>query len=118
MEGITIRERRIILVTVAVRYLEVPEEFIMNLTIDELFLESSGLNCTFDWVMIYDGHSTEGVRSYGKYCGRIDRFTIYGTTKKMMITAHTDGEIGKKGFRAVYQVTIPRTTHFSYCNIG
>lgn len=78
----------------------------MNLTIDEFYLESSNLNCTYDWVTIHDGYD-DNATVYGRYCGRLDKFTIYGTSRYMMIKAHSDGEIGKKGFRAVYQVTQP-----------
>ena len=86
-------------------YLEVPHEglFVMNLTIDELYMESSGEDCIYDYMMIYDGYS-ETNRSWGRYCGRRPRFVLYGTTNQMMITAVTDSSIGKYGFRAVYQV--------------
>ena len=86
-------------------YLEVPYEglFSMNLTIDDFYMESSGEGCRFDSMMIYDGYSEQN-RSWGKFCGRIPRFTLYGATNQMMITAKTDGYIGKYGFRAVYQV--------------
>lgn len=98
----------------------------MNLTIDEMFLESSGPNCTFDWVMVYDGHPAKitddiampGVKTYGKYCGRMDRIVVYGSGTQMMVVAHTDSEIGKRGFRAVYQVCsllTPPYTIFILC---
>ncbi|ELT92799.1 hypothetical protein CAPTEDRAFT_228056 [Capitella teleta] len=87
-------------------YLEVPDGFFVNLTIDEFYLESSNLNCTYDWVTIHDGYD-DNATVYGRYCGRLDKFTIYGTSRYMMIKAHSDGEIGKKGFRAVYQVVDP-----------
>ena len=44
---------------------------------------------------VYDGNTTNDTRMYGKYCGRLIRFTIYGTTNQMMIYAKTDDTIAK-----------------------
>ena len=47
-------------------------------------------------MQVYDGPSSEnGTRMFGRYCGRLLRFTLYGTTNEMLVTAHTDKTIGK-----------------------
>lgn len=43
-------------------------------------------------------------RKYGRYCGRIPAWTLYGTNTSMTVIAHTDYDVEKYGFRAVYQV--------------
>ncbi len=95
-------------------YLEVPSNFTMNLTVDELFMEA-GDGCPFDYMMIYDGNDTTQ-RAYGRYCSHLPAFTIYATGRQMLITAHTDERRGHVGFRGVYQVPTPANS--SDCNFS
>ena len=44
-------------------------------------------------------------RLFGRYCGRIPAWTLYGSNRTMVVIAHTDDDVTKYGFRAVYQVS-------------
>ena len=58
-------------------------------------------------MLVYDGNTTDAqARKYGRYCGRLVRFTIYGTSSEMMVYAETDLTIAK----------VSATTRFSISN--
>ena len=82
---------------------EVPVGFLINMTVDEFYMEYAGHECIYDWVEFWDiGLQDEGNhtdRYFGKFCGRLPRFTIYGKGRKLKITAETDQSVGKSGFR-------------------
>ena len=44
-------------------------------------------------------------RLFGRYCGRIPAWTLYGSNRTMVVIAHTDDDVTKYGFRAIYQVS-------------
>ena len=44
-------------------------------------------------------------RLFGRYCGRIPAWTLYGSNRTMVVIAHTDDGVTKYGFRAIYQVS-------------
>lgn len=45
-------------------------------------------------------------RKFGRYCGKIPAWTLYGTNRTIFVQAVTDADVAKYGFRAVYQVSV------------
>ena len=55
-------------------------------------------------------------RLYGRYCGRLPAWTLYGSNRTIVVIAHTDDDVTKYGFRAVYQVSSLKQIIFSKHN--
>ncbi|XP_073197659.1 tolloid-like protein 1 isoform X1 [Lepidochelys kempii] len=59
-------------------------------------------DCGYDYVELFDGHDTTGVR-LGRFCGSGPPEEIYSAGDAVLLHFHTDDTINKKGFHIRYR---------------
>ncbi|XP_068113667.1 tolloid-like protein 2 isoform X1 [Hyperolius riggenbachi] len=70
----------------------------------DTFEMEENLDCTYDYMEIYDGYDSTAPR-LARHCGSGPPEEIYSAGDSIMIRFHTDDTINKKGFHARYTST-------------
>nr|XP_039268068.1 cubilin-like [Styela clava] len=83
--------------------IEAAQGYRVEFTITMIDIESTGLDCNFDRLVVYNGPDTSSP-IIGRYCGKFPPVDpIYSSDEFMLVIFESDNSLQMKGFSGIYQ---------------
>ena len=84
--------------------IEAPAGYYVLLEVYQFNLEYGGSNCPYDYLEIYDGH-TSSSHLITRACGSLSYFRIYSSGRFLLVQFHSNGVTRMTGFYAYCHAT-------------